>query len=112
MRISLHAIEAGYEQPREYKTAPIRVGRDPDNHLVLADSSGVSRHHAELRFVDNAWQVVDLNSTNGTYVNGRRVRVSSLQNADELRFGPRGPCVRVCLPTGPPPVATPRRSSP
>ncbi len=50
----------------------LRIGRVPDNDVVLPDLD-VSRHHAELRKSPRAaYEIVDLGSHNGTYVNGRR----------------------------------------
>jgi ABC transport system ATP-binding/permease protein len=49
----------------------LRIGRAPDNDIVVSDS-GISRYHAELRNVAGAYSVVDLDSSNGTFVNGRR----------------------------------------
>ena len=51
----------------------IRIGRGLDNELVVSDLS-VSRHHAELRqLADGGYEIVDLDSHNGTYVNGQPV---------------------------------------
>jgi hypothetical protein len=67
-------------------TGTTRVGRGDDSEIVLLDPS-VSRAHAIVEFDAGEPVVRDLDSTNGTYVNGRRVRVESLQDGDELRFG-------------------------
>ena len=57
----------------------IRVGRAPENDLVLPDASkGVSRHHAEIRFEHGRYVVADLNSQNGVWVGERRVRLDPL----------------------------------
>ncbi len=62
------------------------IGRGDDNDVVLADPS-VSRAHAEIE-TDAAGPLVrDLDSTNGTAVNGRRVRAERLHDGDELSFG-------------------------
>jgi pSer/pThr/pTyr-binding forkhead associated (FHA) protein len=50
----------------------ITLGRSPDNTLVL-DDDYVSSHHACLRPYENRWLVEDLNSTNGTYLDGHKV---------------------------------------
>ncbi|MGC9468956.1 MAG: FHA domain-containing protein [Anaerolineae bacterium] len=60
----------------------IRVGRAPDNDIVLQDRM-VSGHHLLLRTVVGGYQVVDLNSTNGTRLNGTRLPPQQPQ-----RFGP------------------------
>jgi hypothetical protein len=67
-------------------TGTTRVGRGDESEIVLLDPS-VSRAHAIVEFDAGEPVVRDLDSTNGTYVNGRRVRVESLQDGDELRFG-------------------------
>lgn len=68
-------------------SAPFRVGRHPDNQLCLAHST-ISGHHAELFFVADDLFVRDLQSTNGTLVNGRRVRtVCGLRAEDTIHFG-------------------------
>lgn len=52
----------------------VRIGRSLDNDLVVSDL-GVSRHHAELRqLADGRYEIVDLDSHNGTYVNGQPIR--------------------------------------
>ena len=50
----------------------LRAGRLAALEIVLDDSS-VSRRHAEVRYADDGWSVRDLESTNGTYVNGKRL---------------------------------------
>ena len=62
------------------------VGRGTDADLRLADT-GVSRAHAELRLEDGGARVVDLGSTNGTLVNGRKVRDAVLSDGDRLSIG-------------------------
>ena len=48
----------------------------------------VSRRHAELRRNDSGdWEIVDLNSTNGIKVNGRRVSSSRLRPGDDVTIG-------------------------
>jgi pSer/pThr/pTyr-binding forkhead associated (FHA) protein len=52
----------------------LRIGRDEQNDIVLPDSSkSVSRYHAELRFENGQYVLLDLNSQNGLWVGGRRV---------------------------------------
>jgi len=63
-----------------------RVGRGEESEIALVDPS-VSRAHAIVE-IDGAQPVVrDLGSTNGTFVNGRRVSVEALRDGDELLFG-------------------------
>jgi putative nucleotidyltransferase with HDIG domain len=66
----------------------LRAGRLASLEIVLDDSS-VSRRHAEVRFADGGWFVRDLESTNGTYVNGVRVgpKEQPLRARDIVQFG-------------------------
>ena len=67
-------------------TEPLTIGRLPECDVVLSDPS-VSRRHAEIRRRDGAIVVVDLDSTNGTKVNGSGVRERQLADGDEIRVG-------------------------
>jgi ABC transport system ATP-binding/permease protein len=68
-------------------TKYLRIGRTPDNDLVLPDLD-VSRHHAELRHsATGTYEIVDLGSHNGTFVNGRRVSSAVIGEADIISIG-------------------------
>jgi len=68
-------------------TTTLKIGRSPDNDLVLADLE-VSRHHAELRRrSDGIYEISDIGSNNGTYVNGRRITSRVLTEADIIGIG-------------------------
>lgn len=62
------------------------VGRDSSNAIQLHDNE-VSRQHAELRLIDDAYTICDLNSSNGTFVNGRRIRQHRLHSGDQVQVG-------------------------
>ena len=65
----------------------MRIGRDPDNGLVLSDLN-VSRHHAELRkSPTGSYEIVDLSSHNGTFVNGQPVSSKVLTEQDIISIG-------------------------
>ena len=65
----------------------MRIGRVPDNDLVLSDLN-VSRHHAELRkSATGRYEIVDLGSHNGTFVNGQRVTSQVLTEEDLVSIG-------------------------
>ncbi len=55
----------------------ISIGRLEDCNLIF-DDPNVSRHHAEIRPANGGFEIADLGSTNGTYVNGSRVPTSTL----------------------------------
>jgi pSer/pThr/pTyr-binding forkhead associated (FHA) protein len=65
---------------------PFTAGRDPGNDIILRDPK-VSRHHAEIIFERGFFVVHDLSSANGTYINGKRVRVAPLTHSAKLRMG-------------------------
>lgn len=65
---------------------PVIIGRDPQNDLVL-DDRRVSRKHAEIRLRLGRYTLYDLQSTNGTYVNGRRVAEKVLEDGDKISVG-------------------------
>ena len=65
----------------------MRIGRTPDNDVVLADLS-VSKRHAELRKSPSGqFEIVDLGSRNGTFVNGKRVHSTPLTESDLISIG-------------------------
>src|SRR4051794_11616303 len=64
----------------------ITIGRSSDCDIRLEDPN-VSRHHAEIRRMGAAYSVVDLDSTNGTEVNGQPVRETSLMSGDVIVVG-------------------------
>ncbi|GAS88251.1 BTAD domain-containing putative transcriptional regulator [Mycolicibacterium brisbanense] len=64
-----------------------RIGRSPDNNIVLADGR-VSRHHAAIIETGNSFVIADLNSKNGVYVRDRRIHPSeTLVSGDVIRIG-------------------------
>ena len=65
---------------------PLTIGRAPDNGLVLRDGR-VSRHHARLYGRRGALLLADLGSTNGSWVNDRRVQEMALGEGDRIRVG-------------------------
>ena len=66
--------------------AVVSAGRHPDSTIFLDDIT-VSRRHAEIRQVAGGYQVKDVGSLNGTYLNRERVEESSLRDGDELQIG-------------------------
>jgi pSer/pThr/pTyr-binding forkhead associated (FHA) protein len=64
----------------------ITIGRGPDNMIVIDDQS-VSTHHAQLQRAGETYRLKDLDSTNGTRVNGIPVAETRLRFDDRVRFG-------------------------
>jgi FHA domain-containing protein/uncharacterized protein DUF1707 len=64
----------------------VTVGRSGLCDVVVGEDT-VSRFHAELRHGDDAWTVLDLDSTNGTWLNGTRVHEARVIAGDVLRLG-------------------------
>ena len=83
---------SGPDQDRKYRLTQdvIRIGRKPDNEIVLSGNT-VSGHHAEIHRKSQAYLLRDLDSTNGTIVNGERIREKRLQNGDRIEVGENGP---------------------
>lgn len=65
---------------------PLTIGRGPDNGLVLEDSRA-SRHHARIYGRQGALLLADLGSTNGSWVNDRRIQEIALGEGDQIRLG-------------------------
>ena len=66
--------------------ATTTAGRHPNSNIFLDDIT-VSRRHAEFRCVSGEFQVVDVGSLNGTYVNREPVDWAVLANGDEVQIG-------------------------
>ena len=71
---------------REIDEQKIVIGRSRDCDIQLADAN-VSRRHAELRQEGASYWIVDLGSTNGTEVNGKRVERAKLRDGDKITLG-------------------------
>lgn len=71
-------------------TRPFRIGRDSDCDVMIKNSH-VSRNHVEIDYKDRCWWVHDLESTNGIYVNGKKVNHVPVIDKDILHLGKDGP---------------------
>ena len=82
-------VAIGGFSPREYSLdkPTIAIGSHPKNDVVLDDTT-VSRRHATITRKPGGFELADLGSTNGTFVNGSQVRKPiSLKSGDEIKFG-------------------------
>jgi hypothetical protein len=82
------AIESGPDTGQTFKvgSGPARIGRSPDNDLILRDPA-TSGHHARLERRGSQFFIVDLGSTNGTLVNGEPVQEKELKHNDRITVG-------------------------
>ena len=64
----------------------ITVGASPDSELHLDDEC-VSGKHCQINHHENGWEILDLDSTNGVYVNGLRVSDKKLNDGDVINLG-------------------------
>src|SRR4051794_35436018 len=70
-------------------TGDLRIGRAIENDVVLPDpAKGVSRFHAELRHEHGRIVLIDLNSQNGVWVDGRRVMREIVEPGAAVTIGP------------------------
>lgn len=65
----------------------VTIGRTPDNEIAI-ELPEVSRRHARLAFTEGGYVLQDLNSNNGTYLNGERTVEARLQDGDQIQIGP------------------------
>lgn len=65
----------------------IAIGRDTGNDLCIDNLAASSRHARLFKGPDGKYAVEDLNSTNGTFVNGKEVRTQVLNNEDHVTIG-------------------------
>lgn len=78
--------ENGIDKRVEVKESELLMGRAPDCNLVLAQA-GISRHHCKLLANGHSYALEDLNSKNGTRVNGIYVKTVNLESGDMIQLG-------------------------
>ncbi len=89
----VHTIEGAMFREYTLREGVLRIGRNLDNDIQLDDSAVSGRHAAVVvkpsQYLEGLFDVwaKDLNSTNGTIVNGQRIKQSLLQHEDVLRVG-------------------------
>ena len=85
----LEILNGGFEgMTYELSDQEVVIGRNPTTDITLLDE-GISREHALILFDEDlpGYLVEDLQSTNGTKVNGKRVRSALLLEGDEIQIG-------------------------
>jgi signal transduction histidine kinase len=84
---SLFVIQGRDQGKRfEFRDPVIALGRDAQNTIQLHDGE-VSRHHAEIRADDAGYSLIDLNSSNGCFINNQQVTQQVLRSGDRLQLG-------------------------
>jgi ABC-type multidrug transport system ATPase subunit len=90
-RPPMRATSGQYREPAKVRNLEgaqvLRIGRAPENDMVITDLR-VSRQHAELRSAGGTYEIVDVGSRSGTYVNGQRVERSPIGPDDIIGIGP------------------------
>lgn len=86
-RITIQVLE-GFERGRVYSElpTPVTIGREEDNTIQLNDER-VSRFHAKIQEDGGRIILTDLDSTNGTRINGHPMQVRVLQHGDQMSIG-------------------------
>lgn len=70
------------------KKKSVKIGKKSDNDIVVATDKTISRNHAEIQLTgDNQYLIKDLNSTNGTLINGMKVKEAFLSQGDLIQVG-------------------------
>jgi tetratricopeptide (TPR) repeat protein len=77
------------EREMDLAERDLRIGRGAENEIHLEDpTKAVSRFHAELRFENGQYVLLDLNSQNGTWLGGQRVQRAGLEPGMQVVIGP------------------------
>ena len=87
--VRLEIINGGFEGTTfDLTEDEVVIGRNPTTDITLLDE-GISREHALLLFDEDVpgYVIEDLASTNGTRLNGKRIRSASLAEGDEIQIG-------------------------
>ena len=92
VRVSRSDVDAG----DRLFTEPFSIGRDASCDIQV-DSSLASRRHIEVSFAGGTWLIRDLESTNGTYVEGRKIEQVPLKSALDVQLGKDGPSLRITV---------------
>ena len=81
-------IESGPDAGHKHRAGDhaLRMGRSPDNDVIFRDPA-TSGHHARLERRGEQFWVVDLGSTNGTFVNGESIQEKQVNDGDRLTIG-------------------------
>ena len=96
MTREIHVVVPGGAAALRF-TETVRVGRAATNGIVVIDGV-VSKEHLELRRVGEEWEIIDLGSTNGTFIDGKSVTRAAVGAARTLQLGEGGPEIHLTVP--------------
>ena len=96
MSNEIHVAVPGSTEILRFATT-VRIGRAETNGIVLADDI-VSGEHIELRKSGDGWELFDLGSSNGTFIDGELVTRARLGAVTAVRLGPGGPKLHLTIP--------------
>ena len=82
----------------EPSDAPIRIGRDTASEVAI-EREGISRHHAQIEYVNDGWSFRDMDSTQGSFVDGERVTTTGIGDAAQITLARGQHAVRIGLGT-------------
>jgi len=71
------------EIPIQPNVTSLTIGRKPDNDIVI-DNPAVSGHHARFYKIGSSYFIEDLNSTNGTFIKGKKILKAEIHNGDQI----------------------------
>lgn len=89
MAVATEGTVAGVRVDEIVEGDPVVIGRDEQADLVLPEST-VSRRHVEVRSGDDGWEIMDLGSRLGSWLNGKKLRAGEgvpLREGDEVEMG-------------------------
>jgi len=89
--LSISWTEGGNTITRSFNNN-LTIGRNPASDICIADGS-VSREHAQISYVNNAWTIEDLGSRNGTLLDGILIDKAPLPARAEVRLSDDGPSI-------------------
>ncbi|HEX5035147.1 MAG TPA: FHA domain-containing protein, partial [bacterium] len=83
---SMLLIEGDLDESEFILAENTSIGRSPSNDIVLKESK-VSRQHAAINYIGGNYVLVDLKSSNGVFVNGKKIEEAALRDGDEVSVG-------------------------
>lgn len=83
----IYAPETANEKIHELPIGEVTIGRERDNIIAITNETSVSRRHAQIVIDKSSVIIIDLNSSNGTFVNGIKIDSCQLQEGDLIHCG-------------------------